>query len=295
MIKNRFIPFIILSFILAGCAGRQKSGKPVIFVSILPQKYLVERIAGDKAEVHSMTLPGQDPHTFEPSPGQMFALSDAVLYFTAGIEFEKIWMSKIGEANPAMKFVDSIEGIELIPFPPENEIFGSDSGDTAKHDPGMIDPHVWLSPANAEVMAKNILLALDSADAANSKYYHANFDKLVKDLSELDKDIRAMLKTAAVTNMLVFHPSWGYFAKEYGLTQIAIEYEGKEPSPKQVGLIIDYAKSNKIDTLFVQPQFNEASAKMIAGEVGCKIVTADALAENYIENLKSVAAALAKP
>ncbi|NPV00907.1 MAG: zinc ABC transporter solute-binding protein [Brevinematales bacterium] len=292
MIKKSIIPFIILTSILAGCAGRQKSGKPVIFVSILPQKYLVERIAGDKAEVQSMTLPGQDPHTFEPSPGQMFALSDAVLYFTAGIEFEKIWMSRIAEANPSMTVVDSISNITLIPFAPEDEIFGHHE---EEHDHGALDPHVWLDPDNAVTMSLNIFNALIRYDVTNFGYYKENYQKLIKDLVGLDIYILKLLKDTAVTNMLVFHPSWGYFAKAYGLTQIAIEYEGKEPSPKQVGLIIDYAKAHKIDTLFVQPQFNEASARMIAGEVGCKIVTADPLAENYIENLKSLAAALAQP
>jgi zinc transport system substrate-binding protein len=286
--KTVLLLLIVLSFTMPGCTVKQKSGKPVIFVSILPQKFLAERIAGGKAEIHSMTQPGQDPHTFEPAPSQMFALSDAVLYITAGIEFENIWIGKIREANPSMKFISSIEDIVLIPF---------ESADAHEHGHShdAPDPHVWLSPVNAMTMAKNILHALELCDSTNKGYFRSNYDQLIIDLTELDRLIRAQLQKAAVTNMLVFHPSWGYFAKEYGLKQIAIEYEGKEPSPQQVGMIIDFAKKYRIDTLFVQPQFNEASAKLIAEEAGCRIVIADPLAENYIENLKSVAGALAQP
>jgi zinc transport system substrate-binding protein len=241
------------------------------FVSILPQKYFVQRIAGDLADVSVMVGPGDSPATYEPMPRQMDALSKARVYFRIGVPFEQVWMTRLAAANPSMLIVDTAAGIER---------------------PGK-DPHVWTDPMLVKRMAARIRDAFIGLDPAHAADYRLNYSAFAADLDALDAEIRTRLAPYKGRAFLVFHPSWSYFARAYGLRQIPIEAEGKEPGPKALAHVISEARALKIKAVFVQPQFSRASAEMIAHEIGGHVIEVDPLAEDYIRNLRQVAISFA--
>lgn len=403
-----------------------------IVVSILPQQTFVEKIGGDKVNVTTMVKPGSDPHSYEPKPSQMIAISEAQIYFPIKIEFENAWLPKFKEQNAQMQFVQMTEGVELLEMPSHGDEGHDESGlpyewagafalkkgeyrwsfakvggeyadpkmkflmiksdtqsedvietfeeeakslfktaqSTAKHhdaidankktyeltfnetqdqtifilsikedgtyifftehmpfefedkehflkdlarndiEPvqtqpesdghhhhhhhGAKDPHTWTSPSNVKIMAKNILNALVSIDTANTAYYQANYEKFLAEITHTDKTIKETLSTLPQgSKFMVFHPSWGYFAHEYGLVQLAIEVEGKEPKPKTLKKIIDKAKKENIKAVFTQQEFSDKSAKALARELGIQVIKETPLAKEWSENLLKMANAIA--
>ncbi len=253
-------------------AGSHADPFPVA-VSILPQKYFVERIAGRLADVVVMVGPGDSPATYEPSPRQVAALSHARVYFAIGVPFEQVWMPRLRAANRRMLVVDTTAGIKRRRA---DGVEGATSEDAA-----LSDPHLWTNPALVKVMAAQIRGALIRLDPANAGEYERNDREFATDLDALDEEIRARLSPFAGRPFLVFHASWGYFADAYRLRQIPIEAAGKEPGPRALAEIIDKAKKLGIKVVFVQPQFSRANAEMIAREIGGRAIAVDPLAENY--------------
>lgn len=259
-------------------AGAASAAAPLpVFVSILPQKYFVERIGGEHVAVSVMVGPGQSPATYEPTPRQMTALSRARLYFSIGVAFEDVWMKRIQAANPALHLVPMQRGVALLPL----------TGPSGE--PGGKDPHTWTSPLRVKSMAANIRDALIETDPAHRGDYESNYRAFIAELDALDQNIRAILAPAEGKPFLVFHPSWGYFAKDYGLRQIPIEAEGKEPGAKALVRVIDLGKREGVKVIFVQTQFSRRTAETIATAIGARVVAVDPLAENYPQNLLRVA------
>ena len=277
MKKVSFYFLFLILFLLLNC--RKVINEKIITVSILPQKYFVERIVGDKFKINVMVGPGREPHDYEPLPGQMIELSRSALYLSIGVPFEKIWLKKIAGANPEMKIVQTQDGIALRQF-------GDDEKDS---DEEGSDTHIWLSPKLVEIQCQNIYNAVVSIDPDNEKLYKKNLDDILNELDELSEKLSNAFDKANIREFIVFHPAWGYFADEFGLKQIAIEIEGKEPAPKQIAEIIETAKEKKIKVVFVQKQFSGNSAKAIAEEIKGSIVFIDPLSEDYINNLNNVA------
>ncbi|MDY6832048.1 MAG: zinc ABC transporter substrate-binding protein [Thermodesulfobacteriota bacterium] len=257
-----------------------------VFVSIAPQKYFVERIGGDHVSVSVMVAPGASPATYEPRPGQMRALSAAVLYFAIGVPFEQVWLPRIAAANPAMKIVHTDRGIEKRAMTRHAH---DDGHAEAAVSHGGADPHIWLSPSLVNLQAATIANALKEADPAHADDYQARADAFFAELETLDKELRALFAGAAGARFLVFHPSWGYFADAYGLVQVPMEVEGKEPKPGQMRYLIEHAGKNRISVILVAPQFSSRSAKVLAEEIGGTVAVADPLAENWPDNLRAVA------
>ena len=260
---------LLLTSLTAGCITpeEQSDDRISVIVSILPQKEFVERIGDAKVSVTVMIPPGASPATYEPSPGQLRDLSRAELYVRIGhIPFEKAWMDKIAATNPDMKILDSSKGIEII----EN------------------DPHIWLSPALVRMQVEHIASSLIELDPDNEDYYTKNKESYLRDLDDLDVDIRKNLSGIGNRKFMIFHPSWGYFAREYGLEQIPIEVEGKEPSASDLTRLVDTAKVNNITIVFAAPQFNPESARVIAEEIGGTVVSIDPLAEDCAANMRAV-------
>jgi zinc transport system substrate-binding protein len=254
-----------------------------VFVSILPERYFVERIAGSRVDVSVMVGPGQSPATYEPRPRQIVALADSRIYFSIGAPFEDAWMGRIVAANPHMSIIDLSDGIGRRPLDTPS---GPATG-------GAPDPHVWTSPRLMRRMAPRIRDALIRFDPAHRVEYERNCARLDSDLERLDMDVREQLSPVKHHDFLVFHPSWGYFADAYGLRQIPIETGGKEPGPRTLNRTIADARSLGIRTLFVQPQFSRRTAQFIAREIGAQLVVIDPLAEDYVANTRKVAAAIA--
>ncbi len=242
-----------------------------VTVSILPQKYFVERIGGEFVNVNVMVLPGENPATYEPKPEQMVALTQANAYISIGVPFEKAWLEKIRDANPQMKMVDTTQGIERKATPN-----------------GGFDPHIWLSPSLVKIQSQTIYNALVELDPSHQDAYKANLDSFLKDIDALDADIRATLANTKTKKFIVFHPSWGYFARDYGLEMIPIEIGGQEPSAQELAKLIEKAKQENIKVVFVQPEFSQEDAQTIAREIGGKVLPIGALNPDWLDNLKKV-------
>ena len=282
-----------------------ETGKLRVFVSILPQKFIVERIGRDRVEVSVMTGPGQSPATYEPLPQQMIDLAEAAVYFRIGIPFEQAWMTKIQSINPGMKIIDTRNGITLREMDSFNEIQhiiekGLSSVESQNHDHkhdkkggshnhGAKDPHVWLNPESMKIQANTVFETLTGLDKENKAYYKSNLDTLREELDLLNAELERAFVSLTEKKMMVFHPAWGYFADRFGLVQIPIEIEGKEPGPGQLSKIIEFAKNENIRVIFVQSQFSTKSAEVMAKEINGAVVTIDPLAENYIDNLRNAA------
>lgn len=272
------ITLLGVQFILPTSAKSQDTIK--VFVSIPPQKYLVERIGGNNVQVSVMVSAGQSPATYEPTPRQMAALSEAQLYFQIGVPFETVWIDGIRQLNNKLKIIECCD--RLV------------SRELSGHSHHEIDPHIWTSPVNAKLLATMLKRALTELDPHSKNYYERNYDSLINDLDELDQHIHAQLDSIANRYLIVSHPSWGHFSDTYNLHQIPIEQNGSEIRARSLIEIIELAKQEKIHTIFVQKQFNKASAEILAREINAQVIELDPLAENYIENLRQVANAIAQ-
>ncbi|MEE3346896.1 MAG: zinc ABC transporter substrate-binding protein [Nitrospinota bacterium] len=257
-----------------------------VFVSILPQKYFVERIGGEQVKVEVMVNPGESPATFNPNPKKMSLLSQAKLYFSIGVPFETIWIDRIQSIHSNLQFV---------PLHDEaHDKSGTDQGHghPSRHSHGSSDPHIWTSPAKVKLMAKKIKETLVRAEPQKEKYFEANLRAFHNDLDALDRDIREILARSDNHRFLVFHPAWSYFAEDYGLEQISIEDGGKEPGARTLQKIIEKGKKLGIKVIFVQKQFSLSIAKKIAKMIGATVREMDPLAEDYLENMRLTATAI---
>jgi zinc transport system substrate-binding protein len=286
---KHFIPIKLLRAVLllllaasliavtTGCKqGAVSTGKTVVAVTILPQAGFVKAIAGDKVEVIVMVPPGASPHTYEVTPDQMAQLSKAKMYAKVGsqIDFELVWMDKLIAVNKSMLVVDCAKGIQLLQSQDPDE-------------PGM-DPHIWLSVKNAKIMVQNICDGLVQVDAANKSYYEKNYADYLDKLTQLDSELTADLAGVKNRSFIVYHPAFGYFARDYDLTQIAVEQEGKEPDAEYIIRLIQEAKELDIHVVFVSPEYSSKSAETIAKEIDGQVVSIDPLAEDYINNMRAI-------
>ncbi len=263
-----------------------------VTVSILPQKYFVQKIGGDRVNVSVMVLPGASPATYEPKPQQMVNLTKSKLYFAIGVLFETHWLKKFKGFSPQMAIVSTQSGIEKISMKAHlhNEHEGKEDTKTAAHTE-IKDPHIWLAPPLVMLQARNILEGLLTVDPEHREIYEANYKKFIRELVDLDlKLIKQFKDSAQGTQFMVYHPAWGYFAWAYGLEQVPIEMEGKNPTPRGLQALIGMAQKHGIKVIFVQPQFSIRSANTIAKAIGGRVMFADPLALNWAENLEKVAA-----
>lgn len=266
LISVALVLIMTLAVFATSCAPKTEATEEIgVVVSILPQAEFAESVGGDKVVVTVMVPPGASPHTYAPTPGQLTAVKQAKMYAKvgSGVEFELVHMDKIIEANKDMLVVGCSQGVELM---------GK-------------DPHIWLSPRNAKIMVENICNGLIKVDPENEEYYTQNKNKYLTKLDGLDEDCKSSLAGITNRSFMVFHPAWGYFARDYDLTQIPIEKEGKKPTAAGVAALIEQAKANNIKVVFVSPQFDVSSAKAIAEAIDGKVAFLDPLARDYINNI----------
>lgn len=289
--KNRAAPILYTLF----CIGILFLPDPVhsqtnpvpVAVSILPQKYFAERIGGSLVSVTVMTPPGADLHTYEPRPRQLIELSRAKLYFAIGASFENAWLSRLTSANPRLTVVHTDRGIRKIPLAPHSDHHAAPEKE--HHEDGL-DVHIWLSPPLVRTVAATMRDALVSADPAHADAYRANYETFKKEIDALDSHLSALFSTVGERRkFMVFHPSWGYFARAYNLVQIPVEVEGREPKPAEIMRLVKLARAEGITVIFIQPQFSARSAQTIADAIGGKLIIADDLSENWDRNLRTVA------
>ncbi len=268
-----FLSMVILSLPLSCGELGKENGKIGIVVSILPLADLVEQVGGEKVEVTVMVPPGASPHSYEPKPSQLKAVSEAEMFVKVGtgVEFEKAWMDRLVQINKDMLVLNSSEGMQLL-------------GD---------DPHVWLSPLNAEKMVQNICAGLVKLDPGNEEYYTDHKDGYLRQLSELDGYIRERLGVVKDRRFIVYHPAWGYLARDYNLEQILVERGGKEPTAEDIGNAVAQAKTLRHKVVFVSPQFATKGAETVADEIGGTTEFLDPLPRDYIADMRAVVQKLA--
>jgi zinc transport system substrate-binding protein len=272
--------------LVSNVAPSGMASEPIsVFVSILPQKTFVEKIGGDRVQVSVLVEPGGNPHSYEPKPRQMAALSTAKIFFAIGVTFEEAWLDKIAGLNKAMQIVHTEEGIER-----RRMVDHRRAEKSPDHDHASGDPHVWLSPPLVMLQARNILQALTEVDPAGRDYYEKNYKVFIDEIVDLDAELMATFaQSGSSRTFMVFHPSWGYFAAAYGLKQVSVETEGKEPKPGELRDLIEFARKRHIAVIFVQPQYSRKSAEAIAREIGAQVAVADPLAADWAQNLRAVA------
>lgn len=291
------LPMMLLSIALTtavclSCKIKEPPpGNTGMAVTIMPQAEFAHSIVADNMDVTIMVPPGASPHTYEPTPSQMESLARAKLYAKvgSGVEFELSWMDKLAAINREMLIVDCSQGIELIPMTSgdDHEEEGHEEAEH-EHEHGTLDPHIWMSPRNAVIMVRNMLDGLIGVDPAHEQLYRQNAETYIAELEQLDRDIASSLEPVRNRVFMVYHPAFGYLARDYGLIMLPVEEEGKEPTPAGLAHVISQARSNDIKVVFASPQFNPQSAEAIAKEIGGRVVFIDPLAENYSENLRAL-------
>jgi len=257
-----------------------------ILVTIPAEKYLIEQIAGQNVAIHVLVPPGYSPETYEPTPQDIQAISKANVYYIEGLlAYEITNLAKIKEINPNLKIVNISDGIEYLPLVDQDHLTESQR----KNPDEIKDPHVWLSPKNLKIQAKNLTKSLIDLMPGNASDLVKNEQLLIEKLSNLDESLKTTLKPLNGKSILVYHPAFGYFCSEYGLTQKHIEIEGREPSIAEVTKIVEEAKKDNIKVIFIQEQLSQTTARSIAKELGGAVVPLDPLAEDIVSNLQKIA------
>lgn len=259
------------------------SPSPYVLVSISPHKFFVEQIAGSTVHVGQIVPAGASAHTFEPTPKQMLNATKADVWFYVGEGFEPKVRSALESYNPNMQFVDMRNHVDLI----------SGHQGCSHHHASCYDLHYWLSPIQAKIQADTIANALIKLYPQNAEIYKNNLSHFKAELDHLDQEIRLILSKPHNSVMMVSHPAYAYFCRDYGCRQLSIEFEGKDPTPHQLTKILNDAHLYKIKKIFVQIQYSSKGAKLIASQIGAEVVNLDPYSEHYFNSMRDIAKALA--
>ncbi len=284
---KKTIVFVFLALTITGvlfAGGKNEASpdsRPVAAVSILPQKYFLERIAGNTINVLVMVLPGESPATYEPTPDQIQALTKASVFFTIGVPFERSFVPKIKSTLKDLRVIDTSADIEKM-----------DMEGTTSRDETVKDPHIWMSPPLVKIQAAVMLKTLVQLFPERKELFEQNYSAFINDLNKVDQDLGKSLAPLKGTTLFVYHPSFGYFARRYGLKQKAIETGGKAPGPKSLNKLVEEVKEEGVKVIFVQPEFQQHSVEVIAEAAGTAVVPIDPLAEDYLNNLQAIAETL---
>jgi zinc transport system substrate-binding protein len=285
---------LLFCFVEGAVAGAERLP---VGVSILPEKYFVEALGGERVSAIVVVPPAGSPATYEPKPHQMARLEKAPLYLAIGVPFERAWLPRLQGVNPEMKIIDISEGVKkrsMLAHVHEHGAYNVEQSQVDMENK-ILDPHIWLSPVRMQTVAENITHALIMTDPSGKAFYTKRLAVFRRQLTELDRQLRSIVASAdGRTSFMVYHPSWGYLAEDYGLHQLPIELEGKEPGMKELASLVEQGRKLGVRAIFVQPQFSGRSAKLIAADIGARVVVANPLAFNWDENLMTVVRSIAK-
>lgn len=271
---------VILVAMLQACGTAPKGNGKILFVSIDPLRFITQQIVGEEWSVQTFVPKGSSPETYDPTPSQLVEVSQSKAFFMAGyLSYEVQWGERLKENAPNVEFCNTAQGIDLL---------------TSKHYHGKeehqgVDPHTWTSPRNMMQIAKNVCLVLSRIDASNKEQYLQNLDKLNTRLAKVDSTLTEELQNCKQKTFAIYHPSLTYFANDYGLRQLCIEDEGKEPSPQQLQQLIEQCRAQGVKTIFIQKEFNVQNAQVIAQEIGAQLVQIDPLNYDWEEEMLKIA------
>lgn len=270
--------------------------KPVLAVSIQPQKYFLEKIVGDKYHVMCMLAQGSNPEAYEPSFSHLINLEKCRAYFCVGnIGFELAVLNKVKKNNPDLEIIDTSEGIELLRGTHEGVLAQHEhrhnhaSGHGHSHE---VDPHVWTSVPNAKIIAQNMYKAVIVLDSRNKKYYTKNYNVLLTELNEMEEEFARQMSPVKGTAFAVWHPSLSYFARDYGLKQIAMENEGKEVPAAVLKKEMDMVRENNVKVMFYQKEFDNRQIQTICSQLGTDMVEINPMNYEWAAEMKKIADAI---
>lgn len=249
-----------------------------VLVSVAPFKCFVEKIAQNTVDVILMVPSNASSHTYEPTPRQMDLAVQADIWFTLGEPFEARAIQALKSYRPNLVLVDMRQKLDLL----EHHcgcVHGSHSGG---------DPHIWLSPRMAKIQAATIVEALSDMYPEHRNVYQSNYQNLLQQLDLLDSKISNTLAAGQNRTILVSHPAYGYLCRDYNLQQLSIEFEGKDPTPRQLTRLLDDARRHRINTIFTQMQYSNKAATLVAQEIGAKLVNLDPYSEDYFNSLEQI-------
>jgi zinc transport system substrate-binding protein len=263
---------------------------PAAVVSILPQRWFVERIAGGRFPVTVLAGPGQNPHNYEPGPKQMADLAGAAFWLLSGTEFELGLKPKIAALFPGLLIIDGTEGVRFRTL----EEHGDEGEDEVHAGDPHIDRHTWLGSGPAKIMAAHILNTLIDLDPSGAVLYRINYEVLLEVIDNEYDALRTELAPLRGRTVLVYHPSFGYFLDEFSLVQEAVETGGKEPTPRTLRKLMEKARQEKAAAILVQAQFPLQTARILAAALNMETVPLDPLAPDWLANIRSMGEALKK-
>lgn len=282
------LPFILICFgIIVSCTTPTiKSPEKTISVSILPQKYFVTSIAGDKVNVNVMIPPGASHSSYEPTAKQMNSLTHSDAYFQIGyLDFEKAWLPRFIGINSTMKLFDLSKGIDLLQGSCEPRHSESTHSEQEHAMEQGIDPHIWMSAKNAKLIGQNILNALISLYPEDSVTFKSNYKNFIEETVRIDSLYTQNSSALKGLSFIIYHPALAYLAKDYGMEQIVLEFDGKEPHPAHIKEIIDQARAKNIHTIFVQQQISIDNSRSLASEINAEIIRIDPLDLKWNEQM----------
>lgn len=288
MKRYSIILAIISSLLIFGCTERNIVVENRAVVSIAPLKPIVESILGDDFEITVLVPLGASPETFEPTPKQLREVESARFVFGTGLlEFEQELLHRIARNE---QIINLSQGVDLIA--------GSCSHSHHKHTEDCknihhkhqthgIDPHIWCSPKSLGKIAENTYSAI-IREMPDSTKYGERYTTLCIKLLELDEEVSEMCRQAPRSTFIIYHPALTYLARDYGLTQIAVEDEGKEPSAKHLARIIEQARREGVKNIFYQSEFPASSVEIICKDTNAKAVEINPLEEEVFANIRNI-------
>lgn len=285
-----FLSIVLIAIISISCGNNPSATKSIsqVTVSIPPLKYLVDKISGNEISVNVMVSSGACQETYEPTPAQMKEVAKSAIYFgISDLEFEQKWLKNITTNNPSLTYKNLGEGIIE-----GSASCGHSHCDNDHHSHGGVDPHFWLSAHNYNAMATAAYTELVAAYPNKKEQYERNYKALVASIDSIDADAKNKFAAVKQKKFIIYHPALTYFANDYGLIQIAIEKDGKEPDAGHIKSLVTIAKKEGIKTIFVQKEFDMSIIKSFASEINAKIEPINTFAYDWVANMGNIVNAI---
>ena len=276
---------------MTSCSTDSCKERRVVSVTIMPQKYLAEQIAGNRFDINCVVPPNSNPEAFDPTPMQFVEIDRSEAYLCVGgmLGFEVTWMERIARNNPDMKIYDTSRGIDMLTSTHCHE---HNKGEM--HECNVLDPHTWSSPRNVRIMAYNICRALTELDNEYADYYKENCDRLVQRIDSVEAVVSSLLEPCRGTAFAIYHPSLSYLARDYGLSQLCIEDMGKENSVLALRNRVDEAQNSGVKVVFIQQEFNPRQVETFARELDAEVITINPLNYDWAAEIINIAHAIAR-
>jgi zinc transport system substrate-binding protein len=284
--KLSSLVLLFFSFLLSNPAY---ADVPTVLVSVAPHQFFVEKIAKGTVQVQLMVPAGASAHTYEPTARQMMTAAKAEMWFRIGEPFENKAIAALKSHHPSIEIVDLRQGLDLISHDRNHP-----GGGGCSCCPGAVDLHFWLSARQAEIQAKTIADTLSKTYPGYANFYQSNLLIFKQELKELDEKIIRVLASLKNRRILVSHPAYAYFCRDYDLEQFSIEVEGKDPSPQQMTKLLCLARQYNFRTIFIQMQYNNKAAKLVAETLGARLIVLDPYSEQYLSSMLEIADAFAE-